>query len=159
MAGWFASTEQVQMSILAAMDMKARERFGRPIPNRMRIDVRYHDEMQAYMLRVSWPAPGGKEFKCLDVMVNDKTLYYHNSSDLMPLVDLIFANEAFVCGVFAGMIPEQIARQIRNITRNIRRRTLDIHFHNGHKMSIRDSEQLSDYDHANLLMVYDLPPL
>lgn len=66
MAGWFASTEQVQMSILAAMDMKARERFGRPIPNRMRIDVRYHDEMQAYMLRVSWPAPGGKEFKCLE---------------------------------------------------------------------------------------------
>jgi hypothetical protein len=58
--------------------------------------------------------------------------------------------------------PEKIARHVAAMERVLEKDQIRVRFANGHHVDIdmyREGDKaLSEYDHANLLMVYDLPP-
>lgn len=95
--------------------------------------------------------------KCIDMMVDDRTL--KNSHALALVHHGLVEHPKFAVAVLCGRLPEKIAEQVRAIDKRLDTMQLVIRFHNGHTCAIKDDPEISDYDHANLLMVYNLPPI
>lgn len=162
MARRLPDAEHVQAAFTEALASAVRRRFACDLPRGMRVDVQYDPSKLAHMLRVSWPISDfsrrGGEMKCLDLMVDDEKLY-SDSNTRAIIHHGVMEHPAFVVGVLCGRMPEKIAAQVKAIDKKLDTMQLVLRFHNGHTCTIDDDPKLSEYDHANLLMVYNLPPI
>lgn len=79
------------------------------------------------------------------------------------IIDVALTDAAFRASVYTAVLPEQIAREVADIetvnsviSHEVKH---TVKFKNGHTCTVGDFEPLSEYDHASLLMIYNLPPL